>query len=397
MKATKRIIISCLILIMTSMGAAYSQPSDPFDSLEISLLTCEPHQAVYSLYGHTAIRIHDLRDGRDFVVNYGVFNMDAPYFILRFAFGLTDYEMGVMPFDAFCKEYQHYGSGVIQQDLRLTSPEKANIMHALQVNALPENVVYRYNYFYDNCTTRARDIIVDNMLRHVNYPAKSDSVATFRSMVHQYNSAHPWSRFGIDLLLGMKSDVNTTPIQRQFLPNNLRIDFDHATVADSDGSTRPLVVRSFYVVSPGLQVVESEFPLRPSQCAWLLLIITLIVTLAEIFMKKHFWLYDIILMLATGLSGIIIFAMLFSEQPTVSSNLQILLLNPLPLFFIYPLIRRIHNRQPYGWWKIWAAMLFLFFAGSLLQHYAEGMLIVGLALLVRCLIRIAIPSPSRIG
>ncbi len=384
MKSTRRIIISCFILMLTSLTPALSQPSEMLDSLEISLLTCEPHQEIYSLYGHTAIRIHDLRDGRDFVVNYGVFNMEAPHFVLRFAFGLTDYEMGLMPFQAFCREYQYYGSGVIQQDLRLTTAEKANILRAIQVNALPENLVYRYNYFYDNCTTRARNILIDNMTREVTYPHENDTTASFRSMVHQYNSQHPWSRFGIDLLLGYPADVNTTYTQRQFLPDHLRQDFDHALVTDSDGTTSPLVSRSYYVVSPGLQVVKKEFPLRPSQCAWLLLFLTLCVTLIELLAGKNLWIYDCLLMLVTGLSGIIVFCMLFSEHPTVNNNLQILLLNPLPLAFVYSVSRRSMIRKRHFWWPIWTVLTLLFLAGSFIQTYAEGMFIAGVCVLIRC-------------
>lgn len=43
-------------------------------SVEISLLTCKPHEEVYSLYGHTAIRIVDTEGGIDMVVNWGVFD-----------------------------------------------------------------------------------------------------------------------------------------------------------------------------------------------------------------------------------------------------------------------------------------------------------------------------------
>lgn len=385
MKETRHILISCFILFLSSLIPIYGQTYEMYDSIEMSLLTCEPHQEVYSLYGHTALRVNNLSDGRDFVVNYGVFNMNAPHFILRFAFGLTDYEMGIMPFEAFCREYKYYGSGVIQQDLNLTSKEKHDILNAIYENSLPENVVYRYNYFYDNCTTRARNIVVDHLSRQVTYPSSADTTATYRGMVHQYNGAHPWSRFGIDLLLGVKSDVNTSALQRQFLPDNLRKDFDQAVLTDSDGTTMPFVRNSYYVVQPGLQVVEREFPLRPVQCAWLLLVLTVVVIVSEWMMKKKLWFYDLLLMLVTGLSGIIIFAMIFSQQPTVNLNLQILLLNPLPLFFIYPVIRRARKQQTHLWWKIWTLLTCLFLAGALIQTYAEGMLIAGVAVLLRCL------------
>ena len=71
------------------------------DSVQISLLTCQPHEEVYSLYGHTAIRYYDKTRNMDLAINYGMFSFKKPFFILRFVFGLTDYEMGIEPFDAF--------------------------------------------------------------------------------------------------------------------------------------------------------------------------------------------------------------------------------------------------------------------------------------------------------
>ena len=82
------------------------------DSVEVSLLTCSPHDEVYSLYGHTALRWHDFHEtnGCDLVFNWGIFNFHKPHFVLRFVFGLTDYELGVGNYDAFCKYYEHWGS-----------------------------------------------------------------------------------------------------------------------------------------------------------------------------------------------------------------------------------------------------------------------------------------------
>ena len=130
------------------------------DSVEISLLTCQPHDEIYSLYGHTALRYHDLRKGGlDIAFNYGVFDYKKPFFALRFVFGLTDYELGAYPYRLFQEEYRRFGSMVTEQVLNLTDQEKAILQQALAINMQNENRIYRYNYFYSNCTTKARDII----------------------------------------------------------------------------------------------------------------------------------------------------------------------------------------------------------------------------------------------
>ena len=150
------------LLTLLCQNTALAQDHDlpPMDSVEISLLTCQPHDEVYSLYGHTAIRYHEFtKGGIDAAFNYGVFNYDAPFFVVRFVFGLTDYELGAYPTQLFQKEYRHFGSMVTEQVLNLTNDEKLTLRMALVENLRPTNKVYRYNYFYNNCTTKARDII----------------------------------------------------------------------------------------------------------------------------------------------------------------------------------------------------------------------------------------------
>ena len=120
------------------------------------------------------------------------------------------------------------------------------------------------------------------------------------------------------------------------------------------------------------------------ECAILLLLISLIFIGWEWKRKKTFKYWDALLMLLQGLVGCVLFVMLFSQHPTTSTNLQILLLNPIPLFFIPAVLRRRAVR----WWKVLLIMTVLFLLGGIFQHYAEGMMIVALCLLLRVLINL---------
>ena len=375
--------LALLLLFMVSSLTLTAE--DSYDSLEISLLTCAPHDQVYSLYGHTAIRLQDKSQGYDMVVNYGLFDSSAPHFVLRFVFGLTDYCMGITSFEMFRQEDVYYGSEVVQQRLNLTEAEKANIMEAIRVNALPENLEYRYNYFYDNCTTRARDMLANHLSGKVRYQSQLDPTITFRQMVHSCNVGHPWSKFGNDMLLGVQADMPTSREEQQFLPRNLKQDFSTAVIEMNDGSSRKLIEKEEVVVPKGVQQLSNGFPLSPMACSLIVLTITIFVTVMEWYRKKNIWLYDALLMIATGLAGILLFLMLFSVHPTVRFNLQLLLLNPLPLFFFYPVVKRLRHGQSHIWWKIGATLIILFFIGRFFQNYAEGMLVLALSLLIRCI------------
>lgn len=134
------------VVFGTPITAAAQEQARRTDSIEVSLLTCAPGNELYSLYGHTALRYHDLRTGEDWTFNYGVFSFRKPFFALRFVFGQTDYELGVMPFNAFREEYRREGRAVTEQVLNLSADEKRRLYDALADNYRPENRTYRYNF-----------------------------------------------------------------------------------------------------------------------------------------------------------------------------------------------------------------------------------------------------------
>ena len=354
---------------------------EQFDSVEVSLLTCSPHEEIYSLYGHTALRWHDLRKGEDIAFNWGVFDFRKPFFVGRFVFGLTDYELGAYPYPFFKREYVHYGSGITEQVLNLTSEEKFRLKEALVKNLQPENKVYRYNYFYDNCSMRPRDMIEQCIVGKVTYVSREDYQPTYREMVHSCVRNHPWAAFGNDLLLGLKADFKTDQRQQEFLPENLMYDFDRATIYVG-GEYRPLVKERRIALQPGVQIIEEDFPLSPTQCAWLFFIVSVGIVLIEWKRRKTLKYWDALIMLVQGLAGCVLFVMIFSQHPTTSLNLQLLLLNPLSLFYIPTVLRRRKTR----WWTILSVMIALFVIGRIFQVYAEGIMIVALSLLIRVII-----------
>ena len=271
--------IGLFLVFITPVAA--QQDSLRMDSVEISLLTCQPHDEIYSLYGHTAIRYHDLRKGGiDVAFNYGVFDFKKPLFGLRFVFGLTDYELGAYPYRFFQEEYRRLGSMVTEQVLNLTDEEKAILQLALAENMEDENRVYRYNYFYNNCTTKARDIIEKSINGKIEYESRDDYAPSYREMVHEMTRDNPWSRFGNDLLLGIQADSKTNMRQQEFLPYNLMYDFDHAQIY-LYGQYRPLIKERRIAVPAGVQTVKQGFPLTPLECMIILLGIGLIIFLIE--------------------------------------------------------------------------------------------------------------------
>ena len=319
-----------LLLLPTGQASANNN-----DSIRLSLLTCAPGEEIYSLFGHTAIRYENSSQGIDVVFNYGLFSFNTPNFIFRFSLGETDYQLGATDYERFAAEYAFFGRSVWQQTLNLTDEEKTELIRLLQENYRPENRVYRYNFFYDNCATRPRDKIEESIAGKVIYPAEpQDGSLTFRDIVHQYCKGHPWARFGIDLCIGSEADQPITQRQMMFAPFYLMDAFDGAQIK-GDSIQRPLITANELIVDATPEPDESDWMPTPLQCSLLLFILTAAATIYGIRRRTGLWGIDLFLFGIAGIVGCVLaFLALFSQHPAVSSNFLLLVFHPGQLLFL---------------------------------------------------------------
>ena len=317
----------------------------------------------------------------DVAINWGVFDASQPNFVAKFVLGFTNYTMAIVPTDYFLHEYEYYGSSVYQQRLNLTEAEKTRIMKALDDNYRPENRVYRYNYIYDNCTTRARDIILSNIDGKIHgtktYLQKGER--TFRDLLHWKTDKYDWCKAGNDLVIGLRADRNASYSEREFLPEILAADFDSITIIRADGNQVALVDSSFWLqknLQPHFEPMP-DFPITPITSAIIIFALVIVWTIYEVAKKKSIKGLDVVLFYICGIAGLLPFVMIFSQHPFVQINLQLLVLNPLWLFLMSPWTKWKHR------WNVALVMVILFFVGNIFQSYAEGMNILALSLLVR--------------
>lgn len=319
---------------------------------QISILTCSPGELVYELFGHTAIRIADPTHGVDFTVNYGLFDFDQPHFVYRFVRGKTDYMVGVSYTSSFLKSYSERGSGVTESILNLTEQEKIDLLNRLNENLQPENREYRYNFIYNNCATKVRDVIETSLLRKISYPTHVDYYS-FREAIMLYTQDAPWSQLGFDLCLGMGADKNTTQRELLFLPEILGNTYASASVTDSIGK-QPLSLRTHSLLTESNPDSSWNWSwLSPTLCAYLLLLFALY---ASFYMRKHkAWLevFDVVIFTINAIGGsIILFLILYSQHPFTGQNYNILWMNPLTFFpliaTVFPFLKKINGLFYFG-------------------------------------------------
>ena len=226
-------ILSLLLFISLIANGCNSTFAQDSAHLRISLITCTPGEELYSTFGHSAFRIFDSSrafndDWQDVVYNYGTFNFDDPGFYLKFVQGKLLYYVSTESFKGFKELYQTTNRGIVEQVLNLSDADKIIIQQMLNNNLKEENKFYKYDFFFNNCTTRLRDI-----LKKYNDNTFSKTVvmpigSKFRQAIHQYldKNNKDWSKLGIDILLGQPCDEVMTAEYMQFLPDNLRKSLD---------------------------------------------------------------------------------------------------------------------------------------------------------------------------
>lgn len=227
MKKILRIYFFFFLIISFCLVPEQSFTQDS-SRLRISLLTCTPGEELYSTFGHSAYRVIDSNSVTDIVYNYGTFNFDDDGFYLKFVRGKLLYYVSAEYFADFKYLYQSTNRGITEQVLNLSAAEKISIRHFLNENLKEENKYYKYDFFFDNCTTRLRDILKKQHDSSFCSKPVMQQGSRFRQAIHQYldRNGKDWSKLGIDILLGQPCDAVMTAEQMQFLPDNLMISLD---------------------------------------------------------------------------------------------------------------------------------------------------------------------------
>ncbi len=330
MKKIIFVVAALLLLQFRPAGATV------YDSTDVYIITCAPGTESYSIYGHTALRVAVRGTTIDRVYNWGIFDFSTPNFVYRFAKGRLDYMLGAYGYEDFLVEYVSEGRSVWSQKLNLTEAEKERLFALINENLKPENVKYRYDFFFDNCATRVRDILAAAATDTVIFPGKERKrQQSFRRLVDPKQKVLPWLDLGADMLLGLQADRKATPYDEMFLPDHLMNNM-LSTVIVHDGVEEALTGPAEVVAD----FSESDRPTAkawvPQTVFWLLLLIVLLLTFVlrrpKLEKAADFVIYFIYAVIAL----LLVFTNLLSEHDALHFNLLFLGINILiPVLFVY--------------------------------------------------------------
>jgi len=325
---TLRIATLCSFLLFNS---ALPQPRLSSQAY-ISLITCSPGKALYEAFGHSAFRVYDPQNKIDLTFNYGTFDFDKPGFYRNYAKGRPVFTLSISPSRYFINAYVMDNRSVFEDILNLTPEQNQQLFELMQENYLPENRDYVYDYIYDNCSTRLRDLVVKLLHGNVVFDSSHITQAySFRGLMDLYLKPQPWGDFAIDLALGSEIDQQAKPYQYMFLPDFLQTGFQHAKIPAGD-SFIPLVRESKTMFKAYPEEEENSL-FTPVNLFWMLFFLFLLKTVVDGRKEKISLIPDIIFFLLLGLTGILVAYISFFSDHHAKGNINLLWAMPLHLPF----------------------------------------------------------------
>lgn len=288
------------------------------ENSKISLLTINPGNELYSAFGHSAIRVVDKAQAIDFVFNYGTFDFDDPNFYAKFVHGDLNYMATVGKFKFFIKYYIQENRSVYEQELNLSLKQKNKIFNYLSWNVLPENKYYLYDFFFNNCATKLRDIFEENLEKGLKFHTK-DKNLSFRNLLHQYlGEGREWNKLGIDLILGAKTDRTAKPYQYMFLPDYVMYALQETTIESETGEIP--FAKPVKTLFKAKEVQNKAGILTPATVFWFVFFLFSAFTFAGIKKRRLFYFFDFVLFLSAGIAGFILFYAWFFTNHSVTGN-----------------------------------------------------------------------------
>ena len=355
----KYLIFKILFLLLCCPIFIFSNKLDLSNNVgqtKISVLTCDPGNEIYSLFGHSALRLQNPVQGYDLVVNWGLFEFSENQFDFGYDFakGRLKYFMGLQSTTNFMEEYKGSRRGIREQILNLNKEEKFKLITLIENNYKPENRNYKYEFFYDNCSSRIRDLLKTVFNEGIKFHSSSKSNKfTFREIIHEYLKYNPWLELGIDLVLGKKIDVLVNNENLMFLPKNVEQILDSSYVKNNEVQKKIVLSKNVLIKSN----IKKDDLKSIKIYSWIILSITMLLLIIKKERLFNYW--SVINLFVVGTLGLVLLFMWFgTDHSGTKMNLNLLWASPLHFVLIFCILKGYLNNFTY--WYLTFSIILIF-------------------------------------
>lgn len=346
----KKLLLALIFFISLSAAAQNTLSDDA----EISLITVAPGNELYSGFGHSALWVEDESKGLSVVFNYGTFDFETPGFYMKFVRGKLNYMLSAGRISYLINSAKAEKRSVIQQKLNLSNAQKNEIYSFLIENIRPENRFYQYDFFFDNCSTRFRDLLEDVLGEGLVWEREAEGL-TFREYLDIYLADKPWQDFGIDLVLGQPTDQIADKRNEMFLPDLLMFHFDEATY-----NGKPIVKDKIIIYEADEEEAAIGFQILPEYITWFLCLFGIFLSVRHHKSKFSDVWFNRLLFVITGLVGCLIFFLWFlSDHVATVNNWNMIWAFPLNVVLAFLLFKKPAKKWHTAFYAVFGIVQFM--------------------------------------
>lgn len=375
-----------LLLFFLFISFSNAQQNILSDNAEISVLTIAPGNALNDAFGHNAFRIKDTAKNLDQTFDYGRFDFEAPNFYLNFARGKLNYSIGDSNFYDFLRFYVYQNRSVKEQILNLTLDQKQTLYNYLLNNNKPENKNYLYDFFFDNCATKIKDVANITLNNNITFNTPDNyKEATFRTLIQNNLNRNSWGSLGIDVALGSVIDRYASSSDHMFLPENVYLFFKNASI---ENGSKPLIKENKILYSQKEIKKSNLFFISPLFVLGIISLLIIFITFKDYKKQRQSKWLDILLFGLTGIIGVFILLLWFAtDHKGTHQNYNLLWAFALNLIVISQFFKKKISQWFVKYLKLLIILLCLLTLHWLIgiQVFAIGLIPLLMALFVRYL------------
>ena len=216
-----------IALIIVTLGApARAQAPGRYNESDypvVELITMGIGALIWERHGHIALCVRYQNPREDACYNYGIGDFHHPLRMTAGFFrGTHSFWVGKMNPGHMLSIYRAADRTIWVQPLPLTPEQKQKVIAKLERDILEENKHYAYDHFWDNCTTRVRDVLdgaTDGAIRNMQGPVGTE---TYRELARKGFYGMRIPLLITDIAMGRVTDQVPTYFERMFLPDYMR-------------------------------------------------------------------------------------------------------------------------------------------------------------------------------
>jgi Domain of unknown function (DUF4105) len=356
--SARAVVVVLALVIGAARPAAAQRPRDlPPEVQEIyrnypvvELVTMGIGSLIWERHGHIALCVRYADPREDACYNYGIGDFHEPVKMgTGFFRGTNSFWVGKMDPVGMLNIYRRADRTIWVQPLPLTDDQEKQVIAKLELDILDANRYYAYDHFWDNCTTRIRDVLDNATGGALKKMTEKTDGRTYRDLAREGFFGMRVALLITDVAMGAATDRVPTYWERMFLPDYLR------DAAATLWKIKPIVIYER----------KGPPPLKDGPSGRLLFALIILVLTTPAWGTKLWGRFE-----RTGLSlavvpyvfvgSVLWFLAIISPLPYVETNESRFVLLPLDLllvWFLSPARRRAYARIRVGSLVIIAALL----------------------------------------